>query len=65
VEIIVAKTSGGLLHTECVPFLGLKAEELTSIALGNGAHQVNCWGGYQDQPYQPQTSVDLLVVIEK
>ena len=65
VEFIVAKTSGGLLHTECVPFLGLKAEELKSIALGNGAHQVNCWGGYQDQPYQPQTSVDLLVVIEK
>jgi len=66
VELIVTEPSGGKpLCTESVPFLGLEAADLEEMARRAGAAQVVFFGGYQDERYQPQKSVDLVMVAEK
>jgi SAM-dependent methyltransferase len=63
VELVVTGLSGGTpLHSEAVPLLGLEAVELEEIAREAGASQVAFFGGYQDQKYEPQKSVDLVMV---
>ena len=53
------------MQTECVPFLGLEAAQLESMARAAGADEIRFFGGYQDQPYDRPQSVDLLVVAKK
>jgi SAM-dependent methyltransferase len=63
--IVVAPESGKLLQTESVPFLGMEATDLESLAARAGARRISIYGGYQDQPYDRGKSTDLLMVVEK
>lgn len=45
--------------------LGFSAEELQQMARQAGADQMLLYGGYPDQPYQPQTSQDLILAAWK
>ena len=66
VEVIVVPVAGGAFATtESVPFLGLDATELESIVRRAGGHDVHLFGGYPDEPYDRQRSVDLLMVAQK
>ena len=56
---------GTSVYSESVPFLGLKAAELEEMARRAGAAEVSFSGGYQGERYQPQRSVDLLMVAGK
>jgi len=63
--IVMDPASGTRVHAESVPFLGLEAAELEAAARRAGAAQVSLFGGYQQQPYDRQTSVDLIVVAQR
>lgn len=66
VELIVTVCSGDVaMRTESVAFLGLQAAELEQVLRRNGVAQVTVFGGYQEQPYEPSKSVDLLIVARK
>jgi SAM-dependent methyltransferase len=66
VELIVADPAGGALkRSESTQFLGLEASALEGMARSAGATKVAFFGGYQDQPYDRQESVDLVMVAEK
>ena len=66
VELIVADPAGGtILQSESTPFLGLDASDLERLARHAGATTIAFHGGYHDQPYDRQESVDLLMVAEK
>jgi SAM-dependent methyltransferase len=66
VELIVARpTQSGQMHTDTVPFLGLEAVELEDIFRQAGAAEVRFFGDYQDQPYDRQSSTDLLMAVRK
>ena len=67
VELIVAKVDdeNGPMQTESVPFQGLESVELEAMARAAGAADVQFFGGYQNQPYDRQQSVDLLMVAMK
>jgi len=66
VEFLVAPPAGGAaMHGESVPFLGLEAPALEEAARRAGAVEVRFFGGYQDQPYKRQKSVDLVMVAQK
>jgi SAM-dependent methyltransferase len=67
VELIVAKVDNEdtPLQTESVPFLGLESSELETIARAAGAADIQFFGGYQNQPYNRPTSVDLVMVAVK
>lgn len=63
--IVVPLAPPGQMHSESAPLLGLEADELERVALDAGAASVRLFDGYQDQPYEPQQSVDLVMVAEK
>jgi SAM-dependent methyltransferase len=65
VDLVATDLGRTEMRTESVPFLGLEDAELERIALAGGAVRVSVLGGYQEQPYDRQTSVDLVVVAEK
>ena len=66
VELIVADPAGdALLRTESTPFLGLEASDLERLARDAGATTIVFSGGYRDQPYDRQESVDLIMVAQK
>jgi SAM-dependent methyltransferase len=66
VELIVTDLSGtATMQSESTPFLGLEAADLERIARSAGAKTAALFGGYQDQPYDRQKSVDLLMIAEK
>jgi len=66
VELCVSELSGGTpLYSESVPFLALEAAELEEMARQAGASQVAFFGGYQDQKYEPQKSMDLVMVADR
>ena len=66
VELIVTElTTKPEMRSESVPFIGLEATELDRMACEAGATQVTFYGGYQNQPYERQTSVDLIMVAKK
>lgn len=46
-------------------FLGLRAEELASLAQSAQAETILFYGGYQQEPYTAQTSPDLIMVAWK
>jgi SAM-dependent methyltransferase len=66
VELIVAGWSEAApLQTEHVPLLGIDADALPSMVRTGGGDNVRLFGGYEDQPYDRQKSVDWIVVAEK
>ena len=66
VELVVADpAAGALLRSESTPFLGLEASDLERLARDAGATAIAFYGGYRDQPYDRQQSVDLIMVAEK
>jgi SAM-dependent methyltransferase len=66
VELIVADLSGSApLRSESTPLFGIEAPELERMTKEAGAKKVTLFGGYQDQPYERQASVDLVLVAEK
>jgi SAM-dependent methyltransferase len=52
-------------RSESVPFLGFEATTLQQWAQAAGAGTVEVYGGYQSEPYQRETSADLIVVARK
>ena len=70
VDLIVAKLDESAdkpaaMQTDSICFLGLEAADLEAVARRAGAANVTFFGGYQQQPYDRQASVDLVVVAEK
>ena len=66
VDLIVTDLSGNAaMRSESTPFLGLEASDLDRMARAAGARNVALFGGYQDQPFDRQQSVDLVMVAEK
>jgi SAM-dependent methyltransferase len=66
VEVIVADLTGAApMRSESTPLLGIEAPELERMAERAGAKKIVFFGGYQDQPYLRQESVDLVMVAEK
>jgi SAM-dependent methyltransferase len=63
--VVTVLDAGPQMRTESVPFLGLEADQLEQIARQSGASQVRFAGGYQGQPYDRQTSIDLVMIAEK
>jgi len=64
--LIVADLTGGVsIRGQSAQLLGLEAPELERMARQAGAGQVGVLGGYQEQPYDRQESVDLLIIAEK
>jgi SAM-dependent methyltransferase len=60
--VVLDPHSGNRLHEESVPFLGLEAETLADGARKGGAPEIRLFGGYHNQPYDRQQSVDLIAV---
>ena len=55
-----------LMHTESTPLLALEASDLaTTIAQNAGARNIAFFGGYDEQPFDRQESVDLILVAER
>ncbi len=53
------------LDAESVLFRGLRAEQIEQHARAAGAKSVEFFGDYQQHPYEPQSSVDLIALIGK
>jgi glycine/sarcosine N-methyltransferase len=53
------------MQTDSIGFLGLDAADLEAMARRAGAANVVFYGGYQQQPYDRQASVDLIMVAER
>lgn len=56
---------GSLVYSESVPFLGLEQGALEQMARDAGAAHVEFFGSYQEQPYDRQKSVDLIMVAQR
>ena len=62
VDMLVTDLSGPTLQSECVPFLGLREDELLAAVRSRGATWFEVYGNYAQEPYSPQNSPDLIVV---
>jgi SAM-dependent methyltransferase len=66
VELIVADLMGAdSMRGQSARLLGLEAPELERMARQAGAGRVEVFGGYQEQPYDREESVDLIILAEK
>jgi glycine/sarcosine N-methyltransferase len=66
VELAVADPNGGpLLAHESPQFLGLEAEELGESIRRAGAAEVHCFGSYAAQPFDRESSIDLILAASK
>jgi SAM-dependent methyltransferase len=65
VELVVITRDGEQMQHESVEFLGLEADMLEQLSRKAGAANVHLFGGYENQPYDRQESVDLVLVAEK
>lgn len=66
VDLIVASlSSSSEMRSECVPLLGLEADELKTMCSNAGASSVQLSGDYQDTPYDRSKSPDLIAVAQK
>lgn len=63
--VIASLDTPARMQTESIPFLGIEADALNEIARKAGASAVQVVGNYQEQPYDRDNSVDLIVVAEK
>jgi hypothetical protein len=63
VDFIDLRLTGGRFRsfTHAARFLGLRDTDLRSAALAGGAANVRFWGSYQETPYDPATSPDLIL----
>jgi SAM-dependent methyltransferase len=64
VDVVVTSLdpAGPRMQAESIPFWGLEAPDLEQIARAAGARRTECYGSYKRQPYERQTSQDLIVV---
>ncbi len=66
VELVLAPPDGGVpLYSESVSFLGMEGAELEQMARRAGASEVTLLGGYHGERYEPQKSVDLVMVARR
>jgi SAM-dependent methyltransferase len=65
VELVVTTPDGRQMQHESAEILGLEADTLEQISRRAGATDVRLFGGYENQPYDRQQSVDLIVVAQK
>lgn len=66
VELVVTPLDAPMeMQCESVRFLGIEAEELEQIVRRAGASNVRLLGNYNNQPYDREASVDLIVIAEK
>jgi hypothetical protein len=54
-----------VLYRDCIPFLGLDGQAVTRAATESGAVNIELFGSYRREPYDRQTSPDLLAVVHK
>lgn len=52
-------------RSDCVPFLGLTGQELAAAARSGGAAEVELYGNYRRDPYDPDRSPDLILVARR
>ncbi|MEN6459021.1 MAG: class I SAM-dependent methyltransferase [Thermoguttaceae bacterium] len=65
-ELVVAdRANGRLLHSESTRLVALEAGDLERMAIDGGAKVVEFFGGYDQQPYDRQQSLDLVMVARK
>jgi len=65
VELVVTDLGTGRMQSESAALLSLEAAELVGVARQSGAAQVDCFGGYQDQPFDARESPDLILVARR
>lgn len=67
VDLLVTKLEGdqASLQSECVPFMGLRSDQLERYARSAGAAVVEFFGDYVRSPYDPATSVDLIMLAQR
>lgn len=66
VDLVVQSVeSGQRLFAESVPFMALEASDLEQAAREAGAGRVEIAGGYHGQPYQRESSTDLVLTAFK
>lgn len=65
VELLVADIEGTLRRTQTVPFVGHRAASLAQWAERAGLRNIQCFGGYQGQPYLESQSADLVMTARR
>ena len=66
VHLVVAPLAApGEFQSESAPLLSFEVESLRQAALAAGASKVQFYGNHRFQPFDRQTSVDLIMVAEK
>jgi glycine/sarcosine N-methyltransferase len=66
VELIIAGLVGDRpMEAESTSLLGFEPEALESMARAAGADEIRFFGGYQNQPYDRQESIDLVMTAKK
>lgn len=63
--IVVPTDSASEPFAESVPLLGMQAAELENMSRKAGAQSVEFFGGYRHQPYEPEKSIDLIMIARK
>ena len=67
VDLLVTKLDAhqATLHSDCVPFMGLRADQLERYARSAGAAKVEFFGDYVRGPYEEAASMDLIMVAQR
>jgi glycine/sarcosine N-methyltransferase len=66
VDIVVTPLAGApAMRSESVRFWGLEPGDIEDMARRGGAARVDFFGGYREEPYDREQSVDLVAVITK
>jgi hypothetical protein len=66
VDMIVSPVDDpSLTRHESIPLLGLEVDFLRSLLHAAGAQSVEAFGNYEQQPFSPDTSPDLILVARK
>jgi len=63
--VVVPLADPGRFQSTSIPFLCLEAEDLQGMAERGGAVDFEFFGGYGEEPYDREKSVDLLMVARK
>lgn len=65
VDLVVARLADTRMHSDTAVFLGLEASFLEEAARESGASAVELFGNYREEPYQRQSSADLVLIARK
>jgi len=67
IDLLDLSLMGGELHsrTHAARFLGLREGELRAAATATGGTEVQCFGSFQETPYEATSSVDLILVCRR